>query len=109
MTFKLGVIGMTSKYTILCTSITTSTSITRLGRIFRIGHIGTELTFSLTDCTGLLHSGCYRAQREDKFPIVVESNAMVWVIRESVYNSSSSLLSSSNLSDNCLKSDESFD
>ena len=46
---------------------------------------------------------------EDKFAIVV-SEAVVWEVRESVYNSSSSLLSSPfNMSDNCLKSEEPFD
>ena len=44
LSFKLDVIGMTSKYTILCASITTSTSIIRLGSLLKIGHIGTELT-----------------------------------------------------------------
>ena len=34
---------------------------------------------------------------EDKVPIVVESDAVVWNVRESVYNSSSSLHSASNL------------
>ena len=46
---------------------------------------------------------------EDKLPIVL-SEAVVWEVRESVYNSSSSLLSSlCNMSDNCLKSEEPFD
>ena len=46
---------------------------------------------------------------EDKYSIVV-SEAVVWEVRESVYNSSSSLLSSPfNMSHNCLKSDGLFD
>ena len=46
---------------------------------------------------------------ENKLPIVV-SEAEVGEVRESVYNSSSSLISSlCNLSDNSLKSEESLD
>ena len=63
LTFMLGIIGMTSKCTILCTSITTSTSIIRLGSLLKIEHIGTDLAFSLTNCTGPFLSGCYRAQK----------------------------------------------
>ena len=48
-------------------------------------------------------------REEDKFPIVV-SEAVVWEVRESMHNSSSSLLSSPFcISDNYLKSDGPFD
>ena len=46
---------------------------------------------------------------EDKFPIVVYE-AVVWEVREFVYNSYSSLLYSPfNMSDNCLNSEEPLD
>ena len=106
LTFMLGIIyiiGMTSKYTVLCTSIIRFDSL-------QIGHTGSKLTFSLTLYTLFFYSGCYRAQRGRQISIVVESVVVVWEVRESVYNSSSSLLSSASiLSDKCLKSDETFD
>ena len=54
LAFILGIIyiiGMTSKYTFLCTSII------RLDSLLQIGHTGTKLAFGLMNCTWFFHSG----------------------------------------------------
>ena len=107
LAFMLGIIyiiGMTSKYTVLCTSII------RMDSLLQIGHIGIILVFSLTNYACFFTLDIIGSREEDTFPVVVESVAVVLKVRESVYNSSSSLLSSTCiLSDKCLKSDEIFD
>ena len=105
---RYSIIGFTNKNTIFSTSMCTTSTDFRWSTIFKV-MLELNWLSVLLIALGSSTLDDVGPKWEDKVPIVL-SEAVVWEVRESVYNSSSSLLSSPfNMSDNCLKSDGPFD
>ena len=54
---RCSITGFTNKNTIISTSMFSTSTGFRWSTVFKIGHVGTELAFSFTYCTGVFHSG----------------------------------------------------